>query len=349
MASAPLTRFEGIFPILADDIKKQCIEQYGLPVRVWQWFEKSLSHNALGGKCNRGLSVVDTARLLLERDLTPEEYFHTATLGWMIEFLQAMMLVLDDLMDASSTRRGRPCWYLMPDVGMIAVNDAPMIESAIYILLKKHLRDHPAYVDMVELFHDVSFRIELGQTYDMLVAPQDSAVVNFAGFNQDTYNGIVAYKTAYYSFHLPVALAMLYCGCASPRNMEQAESILVAMGTYFQVQDDYLDNFADPTVLGKVGTDILDGKCSWLAVQALERCNAEQRLLLEENYGRKEAAHERKIKDLYDELKLDEVYAQYEDAKVAEIRQMIDDVDESEGLKKSVFTEFLRKIYKRNK
>ncbi|KAL4972281.1 terpenoid synthase [Aspergillus desertorum] len=287
MASAPLTRFEAIFPTLADDIKKQCIEQYGLPLRVWQWFEKSLGHNAIGGKYNRGLS-----------------YFHTATLGWMIDLLQAMMLVLDDIMDALSTRRGRPCWYIVPDVGMIAVNDALMLESAIYLLLKKHFRDHPAYVDMLELFHEMSFRIGLGQTYDMLVAPQESVTVNFAAFSRATYNQIVAYKTAYYSFHLPVALAMLYCRCASTRNLEQAERILVAMGTYFQVQDDYLDNFADPTVLGKVGTDIVDGKCSWLAVQALERCDAEQRLVLEENYGRKGDGYEGKIKALYHELKL---------------------------------------------
>jgi hypothetical protein len=39
MASASLARFEGIFFTLADDMKKQCIEQYGLPVRIWQWFE----------------------------------------------------------------------------------------------------------------------------------------------------------------------------------------------------------------------------------------------------------------------------------------------------------------------
>ena len=55
----------------------------------------------------------------------------------MIELLQAFFLVADDIMDASHTRRSAPCWYRMPNVGMIAINDAFMLESAIYILLKK--------------------------------------------------------------------------------------------------------------------------------------------------------------------------------------------------------------------
>ncbi|KAL4874944.1 isoprenoid synthase domain-containing protein [Aspergillus karnatakaensis] len=349
MASTRLTSFEGVFTTLVEDIKAQCVEQYELPPRVWQWFEKSLNHNALGGKCNRGLSVVDAARLLLERDLTPGEYFQTATLGWMVELLQAMMLVLDDIMDGSETRRGKPSWYLVPGVGMIAVNDAPMLESAIYLLLKKHFREHPAYVDMMELFHEASFRTELGQTCDLLAARQDSVGMDFAAFNHDAYSQMVAYKTAYYSFHLPVALAMLYCGCASSRNLEQAESILAAMGTYFQAQDDYLDVFTDSNILGKVGTDIVDGKCSWLAVQALERCNVKQRRVLEENYGRKEHACEVKVQAVFHELKLKEVYTEYEDGKVAELRQMIDKVDETEGLKKSVLSDFLSKIHKRDR
>lgn len=184
----------------------------------------------------------------------------------------------------------------------------------------------------------------------MLVAcPEHSPGMDFAAFNQDTYNRIVAYKTAYYSFYCPVALAMLYCDCASPRNLEQAECILVAMGTYFQVQDDYLDNFADPTILGKIGTDIVDGKCSWLAVQALARCNAEQKLVLEENYGRKEHACKVKVQALFDELKLEEAYLEYQEDKVTELREIINGVDESEGLKKGVFSEFLNKVNKRNK
>jgi farnesyl diphosphate synthase len=265
----------------------------------------------------------------------------------MIELLQAFFLVADDIMDSSKTRRGSPCWYLMPKVGMIAINDAFMLEGAIYILLKKYFRQESYYVDLMELFHEVTFQTELGQTCDLLTAPEDH--VDLDNFSLEKYTFIVIYKTAYYSFYMPVALAMYYCGVASPENLKQAHDILIPMGEYFQVQDDYLDNFADPETLGKIGTDIQDNKCSWLINQALKIVTPEQRQVLEENYGRKDAQKEAKVKELYEELDLKKIYEDYEETKVAEIRKAIDSVDESKGMKKAVYEAFLRKIYKRQK
>jgi len=265
----------------------------------------------------------------------------------MIELLQAFFLVSDDIMDSSKTRRGQPCWYLMPNVGMIAINDAFMLESSIYLLLRKYFRQEKYYVDLMELFHEVTFQTELGQTCDLLTAPEDH--VDLDNFSLEKYTFIVIYKTAYYSFYLPVALALYFAGYATPKNLQQAEDILIPMGEYFQVQDDFLDNFADPSVLGKIGTDIQDNKCSWLINQALKSCNTEQRQILEDNYGRKDAECEKKVKKVFNELDLQGTYGKYEEQRVGELREKIAELDESEGLKKEVFEEFLRKIYKRSK
>jgi farnesyl diphosphate synthase len=70
--------------------------------------------------------------------------------------LQAFFLVSDDIMDQSVTRRGQPCWYKNEGVGNIAINDSVMLEAAIYHLLKSHFRKETYYVDLLELFHEVS-------------------------------------------------------------------------------------------------------------------------------------------------------------------------------------------------
>ncbi|KFY14874.1 hypothetical protein V492_02358 [Pseudogymnoascus sp. VKM F-4246] len=344
--SAALEKFESIFPTLVEDVLAHS-KSYGLPQQALDWFKANLNANAIGGKCNRGMSVPDSVSLMTGKELNEEEYFKAATLGWLTELLQAYFLVSDDIMDSSITRRGVPCWYRQPEVGMIAINDAFMLESAIYILLKKYFRSHKSYVDLMELFHEVTFQTELGQTCDLLTAPEDK--VDLDNFSMEKYTFIVIYKTAYYSFYLPVALALHQLGIATEKNLKQAEAILIPLGTYFQIQDDYLDNFGDPAHIGKIGTDILDNKCSWLVNKALLIATPEQRKVLEENYGRKNKDNEAVVKKLYNELALEKLYQEYEESEVTKIKKLIEETDESEGLKKSVFESFLGKIYKRTK
>ena len=235
----------------------------------------------------------------------------------------------------------------MPHVGMIAINDAFMLESSIYTILKLHFKSHPSYADFLELFHTTTFQTEIGQMCDLLTAPEDH--VDLSQFSPQKYSFIVIYKTAYYSFYLPVALALHYLQLATPGNLKQAHDILIPLGEYFQIQDDYLDAYGSPEVIGKIGTDIQDNKCSWMINQALKRANTEQRAVLDGCYGRKDGEKEAKVKKVFEELKLEKVYLDFEEKTVEELREMIAKVYEGEGLKREVFESFLGKIYKRQK
>ncbi|XP_035666671.1 farnesyl pyrophosphate synthase-like isoform X2 [Branchiostoma floridae] len=243
-------------------------------------FRQVLEYNCPGGKRNRGLSVITSYRFLVSSDQLTEENIHRAmVVGWCIEWLQAFFLVLDDIMDQSQTRRGQPCWYRVEEVGNMAINDACYIESCIYRLLGRFCRGQPYYVDLLELFQGTTYKTIVGQSLDLITSPDGK--VNLSNFTEERYNAIVKYKTAFYSFHLPVAAAMYMAGITSKESHENAKTILLEMGRFFQIQDDYLDCYGDPAVTGKVGTDVEENKCSWLVVQALRLVDARQRTTLQ--------------------------------------------------------------------
>lgn len=342
-------RFLDVFEDLVEELK-QILVSYNMPQEAIEWFVRSLNYNTPGGKLNRGLSVVDTFAILnntTSDKLNDTEYKKVALLGWAIELLQAYFLVADDMMDQSKTRRGQPCWYLVEGVNNIAINDSFMLEGAIYILLKKHFRQDPYYVDLLDLFHEVTFQTELGQLLDLITA--DEEIVDLDKFSLEKHSFIVIFKTAYYSFYLPVALAMYMSGINDEKDLKQVKDILIPLGEYFQIQDDYLDCFGTPEQIGKIGTDIKDNKCSWVINQALLIATPEQRQLLDNNYGKKDDESEQKCKDLFKQLGIEKIYHDYEESIVAKLRKQIDQIDESRGLKKDVLTAFLGKVYKRSK
>ena len=273
------------------------------------------------------------------------------------------------MMDGSITRRGQPCWYRVPSVGNIAINDSFMLEAAIYHLLKSYFREESYYVDLLELFHETTYQTEMGQLVDLITAPEDKVdlskfslekCVYFAFSNRfvslthpHRHRFIVIYKTAFYSFYLPVALAMHMCHITSPTAFHLAKSILIPLGEYFQVQDDYLDWSGTPEQIGKIGTDIIDNKCSWLINVALSVATPEQRAVVDANYGRKDSACEAKVKRVYEEVGLRERYEKYEQESYEKIVRLMEEgipAGAKDGeLKREVFKSFLDKIYKRTK
>ena len=156
----------------------------------------------------------------------------------------------------------------------------------------------------------------------------------------------VVYKTAFYSFYLPCALGMRLAGVDDEKLYAQAADVCKAMGALFQVQDDYLDCYGNPEVIGKIGTDIRDNKCSWLINKALEECSMAQRRTLEANYAKKDPKCEAKVKEVFGKLGLEAKFRAYEEATHADIVRQIGEI---KGMPTAIFSKLLGRIYKRDK
>jgi len=340
-------KFLCLFPTLRNSIATHLTEQHEMPPEAIEWVLEMMNYTCPGGKLNRGMTVLSVARSFASpRMLTSTEEAKACVLGWAIELLQAFFLVADDLMDGSKTRRGSPCWYLLPKVKTIAVNDSFLLESFVFTFIRQHFENESYYTNLLELFLEVTQQTECGQLLDLTSQPLDTSIVDLSRFTIERYKLIVKYKTAFYSFYLPVAIGMIVSGVTDKASFNIVKKICCLMGEYFQVQDDYLDCYGAPEVIGKVGTDIQDNKCSWLVVQTLKLATPVQRKVLEDNYGQGEDEKVAIVKTLYNELNLEGLFKNYEEDSMAEIQVELKKVT---AMPQEVFTLFLDKIYKRSK
>ncbi|RKP13248.1 isoprenoid synthase domain-containing protein [Piptocephalis cylindrospora] len=317
-----------------------------VPQETREWCRELMANNVTKGKLVRGRSVVDTVAIILGRRLTPEETKRASIVGWALEFLQTGSLIADDIMDGSLTRRGAPCRYRRPEIGMIAINDAFFLEGCGYRILKRHLKGTSYYLPIMELFQETTWITEVGQLTDALIAQKGN--VDLDRFTMDKHEIITEYKSGYNSFYFPIALAMILSGEEREEAFAQARDLLLPLGEFFQIQDDFLDCFADYEAFGKVGTDIQDNKASWLIIKALEAATPEQRAILQENYGRDDQACIETVKSVYRELDLPATFKAFEERSYQEMTERVSASDPS-LLPHRVTLMYMSKIYKRQR
>ena len=229
-----------------------------LPDQV-AYFRNMFNSNVMDGKMNRGNAVVQSF-LCIRPSASADDILSAHAVGWSLEVTQAGFLIADDIMDGSITRRGRPCWYKVPSVGLMAVNDVISMQTAAYELVSHFVHNHTMYTKILELLTTCYRFTVLGQSLDTMTSPRPGAKPDFANFTMRKYATITKYKTAYYTISHPVRFGMLLANLTDPLIHSEAEKILLSMGHFFQIQDDYLDCFGDPNVTGKIGRGHRGGK-----------------------------------------------------------------------------------------
>ncbi|XP_069688314.1 farnesyl pyrophosphate synthase-like [Periplaneta americana] len=134
--------------------------------------------------------------------------------------------------------------------------------------------------------YQIIFKYSLGELLDDNVAKKgEGRVPDLNTYTMERYCTIAKYKTSSYTCCFPFTLA-----------------------TYM---DDYIDCYEDPTITGKISTDIETRKCTWLIVTAMQRATPEQKAILEDCYGCHDPDKVKKVKEVYDELDLRSAYATF--------------------------------------
>lgn len=128
-------------------------------------------------------------------------------------------------------------------------------------------------------------------------------------------------------------LAAILCGKDLSDDWPVIESIFLDFGYIFQIQDDFIDCFGDPLIIGKVGTDIENGKFCWNAMKALQHCSEKQRSDLLKNYAINDKSCVDKVKQIYWQLDLDKWLEEEFAMMIDQIEQQVRSLDQIKSKK----------------
>jgi geranylgeranyl diphosphate synthase type I len=194
-----------------------------------------------------------------------------------LELLHASALVHDDVMDASDTRRGRPSTHRAFEARHRDLHwrgDAETYGAAAAILLGDLLLSwadellrtcglpDDRVLEALAYFDTTRTEVIVGQFLDV------SAQARGAGSVEQAMR-VLRYKSAKYSVERPLHVGAALAG-ARREVFDALTGYGIPLGEAFQLRDDLLGVFGDPSVTGKpAGDDLVEGKRTVLVALAL--------------------------------------------------------------------------------
>jgi len=207
----------------------------------------------LGGKRVRPVCVLMGNELFDEIDT---DAYHAAA-G--IELFHNFSLIHDDIMDKAPMRRGMPTVHAKygENTALLA-GDVMLVKAYEYLNKMKMVHLHT----VLQLFNNTASAVCEGQQLDMDFEKR-------ATVSLEEYLRMITLKT---SVLLAASLQLgAILGGTGGGNQQHIYEFGKNLGIAFQVQDDYLDAFGDPSTFGKqVGGDIIANKKTFLMIHALE-------------------------------------------------------------------------------
>ena len=249
-------------------------------------------------------------------------------------------LLHDDLMDKADMRRGRPTVHKKWDD-----NTAILSGDTMLVLAYEHLAkcDTKYLKPALDLFTETALEVSEGQQFDMEFETRNDVA-------EEEYIEMIRLKT---SVLLACALKMgAVVAGASDADANALYAFGEKVGLAFQLQDDLLDVYGDPKVLGKaIGGDITSNKKTFMLINAFNRADAETRAELERWTTATEFDPAEKIAavtEIYNRLGIDKLAEQRIKEYFEQSRQHLDELSVSDD-RKAVLREYTERMMNRKK
>ena len=185
-----------------------------------------------------------------------------------IELLHNFSLVHDDMMDGDEIRHGKPSVHNKWDD-----STAILAGDGLFSLAQLLLTDLPQII--FQRFNEVALTICEGQGLDKEFEHDTSISIN-------QYLSMISKKTGAL-LGLSAELGSRLGNLDDHANQNMYEFGL-NLGLAFQIQDDYLEIFADESTMGKsLGSDISSGKQTVLSILARERDSVSWKRFIDKN------------------------------------------------------------------
>lgn len=205
--------------------------------------------------------------------------------GAALELLHAFALFHDDIMDGALTRRGEPVTHEVfaaehrahgssGEARRYGEGMAILIGDLTFVMSDRLLDGVSARARGI--WHELRLELNIGQILDLMGSARHDR-------RRDKAERICRYKSGKYTIERPLHLGATI---AAPDRAADALAKLsrygLPLGDAFQMRDDVMGVFGDPSITGKpVGDDLREGKPTPLLAIAVERATPAERAVLD--------------------------------------------------------------------
>jgi len=326
-------RFNHLYPDIVHFLTK---DNLGHGTAQASTFTKLLTRNMSTTVLGRRYGLL-VPRTFLEMGGDQQLVERAMVLGWAVEVHRASVNIKAQIINDRRLTSTGDVTAAQSGLKRASINHALLMSSGVFSLLDQQLEGEQIHLTCQQAFIEALRR----QAWAINMDPRSEISFEdpLRGFDMKRFKSLCYNTKSYPKLVLPVSLGLNMAGVDQKNHPEAhalSSSILRKIGEFEQIRRNYAPNVVED--------DISTGRVTWLIAVAKQRASNSQRRQLVKNYGSDDKQSLQRVKEIYQELRLDLQVAKHLEKLIDEIEIAVNRISKSELLPQSLFFKILGEI-----